>query len=103
MSGGLPVEITALAARQIRTAEEWWRRNRLAAPNAVRQELENAFNLISTQPRIGSRATNVKLPGVRRIYLPVIKQFLYFHVLPRPERVEVVALWHSRRETGPVI
>jgi plasmid stabilization system protein ParE len=103
MSDALPIEITALAARQIRTAEEWWRRNRLAAPNAVRQEIENAFELIATQPRIGSRAANVKLPGVRRIYLPVIKQFLYFHVLTSPERVEVVALWHARRETGPPI
>jgi plasmid stabilization system protein ParE len=103
MSDPLTVEITALAASHIRTAEEWWRRNRPAAPNAVRQELERAFALIAGQPRIGSRATNVKLPGVRRIYLPVIKQFLYFHVIAAPERVEVVALWHARRETGPPI
>lgn len=103
MSDSLSVEITALATQQIRTAEEWWRRNRLAAPNAVRQELENAFALIASQPRIGSRATSVKLQGVRRIYLPVIKQFLYFHVVASPERIEVVALWHARRETGPPI
>ena len=103
MSDPRPVEITALAARHIRVAEEWWRRHRPAAPNAVRQELERAFTLIASQPGIGSRATNVKLPGVRRIYLPVIKQFLYFHVVALPNRVEVVALWHARRETGPPI
>jgi len=103
MSERPPVEITALAARQIRTAEEWWRLNRPAAPNAVRQELEKAFALIAGQPRIGSRATNVNLLGIRRIYLPVIKQFLYFHVVGAPERVEVVALWHARRETEPPI
>lgn len=103
MSDRLPVEITALASRHIRTAEEWWRQNRPAAPSAVRQELEKALALIAGQPGIGSRATNVKLMGVRRIYLPVIKQFLYFHVVAPPERVEVVALWHSRRETGPPI
>lgn len=66
----LVLRITALAERQIRTSEEWWRVNRTAAPHAVRQELERAFSLIRSQPRIGSRASNVRLPSVRRIYLP---------------------------------
>lgn len=46
---------------------------------------------------------NVKLPGVRRIFLPIIKQHLYYHVLESPNRVEVVALWHTRRGKGPPI
>src|SRR5258706_610351 len=103
MSEPLPVQTTALAARYIREAEEWWRENRLAAPNAVRLELQRAFALIARQPRIGSLAINVKLPGVRRIYLPKIKYHLYYHVIPLPERVEVVALWHVRRGEGPPI
>jgi plasmid stabilization system protein ParE len=103
MSEPLPVEITALAARHIREAESWWRLNRLAAANAVRQELERALTLIARQPRIGSRATNVKLPGVRRIFLPIITQHLYYHLLDLPARVEVVALWHARRGKGPPI
>ena len=103
MTDRLPVDITSPAAKHIRGAEDWWRLNRSAAPHAVRQELEKAFTLIAGQPRIGSRATNVKLPGVRRIYLPVIKQFLYFRLVASSGRVEVVALWHARRETGPPI
>lgn len=103
MSDALPVEFTALAAEHVRKAESWWRENRLLAPNAVRQELERALTLIASQPRIGSRATNVKLPEVRRIFLPIIKQYLYYHVLEAPDRVEVVALWHARRGTGPPI
>lgn len=103
MSEPLPLEITALAARHIRKAEEWWRINRTLAPNAVRRELEQGFVLIAGQPRIGSRATNVKLAGVRRIYLPTIKQHLYYRVVSPPDRVEVVALWHVRRGKGPPI
>ncbi len=103
MSDPLPIQITALAAQHIRKAEEWWRQNRTLAPNAVRQELQRAFVLIAGQPRIGSRATNVKLPGVRRIYLPIIKQHLYYHVVGTPERVEIVALWHARRGQAPPI
>jgi plasmid stabilization system protein ParE len=43
-------------------------RDRPAAPNAVRLELQRAFTLIAAQPRIGSRATNAMLEGVRRIF-----------------------------------
>jgi len=103
MSEPLPVTFTALAARHIRKAEEWWRENRMLAPNAVRQELERALMLIAGQPRIGSRAINVQTPGVRRIFLPIIKQHLYYHILESPDRVEVVALWHARRGKGPPI
>ena len=103
MSEPLPVTFTALAARHIRKAEKWWRENRTLAPNAVRQELERALVLIANQPRIGSRAINVKMPAVRRIFLPIIKQHLYYHVHESPDRVEVVALWHTRRGTGPPI
>jgi plasmid stabilization system protein ParE len=103
MNEPLRVEITALAARHIRQAEQWWRVNRTAAPNAVRQELQRALVLIAGQPRIGSRATNVRLPGVRRIYLSIIKQHLYYHLVGEPEYLEVVALWHARRGKGPPI
>lgn len=103
MSQPLPLEITALAAQHIRKAEAWWRIHRTAAPDAVREELQRAFALITTQPRIGARATNVRLPGVRRVYLPIISYHLYYHVVFDSERVEVVAFWHSRRGEGPPI
>ena len=83
MSEPLPVTFTALAAKHIRTADAWWRENRTLAPDAVRQELERALVLIAGQPRIGSRATHVKMPGVRRIFLPIIKQYLYDHMVER--------------------
>ena len=103
MSEPLPVTFTALAAQHIRKAETWWRENRTLAPHAIRQELERALVLIAGQPRIGSRAVNVRTPGVRRIFLPIIKQYLYYRVLESPDRVEVVALWHTRRGKSPPI
>jgi ParE toxin of type II toxin-antitoxin system, parDE len=103
MRDPLPIEITELAARHIRKADRWWRDNRKAAPNAVREELDHAFTLIASQPFIGGRADNVKLEGVRRIFLSIIKQYLYYKPLTDPERVQVVALWHTRRGSGPPI
>lgn len=100
MNKSLRVQVTALAARQIRDAESWWRLNRPAAPNAIAEELHRAFSLIASQPQVGGRATNVKLADVHRVYLPRIKYHVYFHVIDG-RVVEVVAFWHARRGSGP--
>jgi hypothetical protein len=52
VSAPLRVEISDLAMAQVRAAEEWWRKNRPKAPNAVREELERAAVLISLQPEV---------------------------------------------------
>jgi ParE toxin of type II toxin-antitoxin system, parDE len=99
----LAVAFTALAAQQIREAEQWWRLNRPVAPHAIREELQRLLPIIAVQPRISSRATNVRLERVRRIHIPRIRYYLYFHVTGIPEFVEVVAFWHSSRGSGPPI
>ena len=73
MTEPLRIEFTALASQHVREAEGWWRLNRPAAPNAVREELQQLLPLIAAQPRMGSRATNVKLEGVRRIHIRRIR------------------------------
>ena len=103
MTEHLPVRITALAARQIRDAETWWRLYRTAAPHAIQQELQRTFSLIAAQPNAGGHATNVKLPRVRRVYLPRIKYHVYYHVTGEPACVEVVAFWHARRGDDPPV
>ena len=97
----LPVEITAPAARQIREAEVWWRRNRTAAPEAIRKQLRWAFALIAQQPFAGTLARDVRLPAVRRISLATIKYHVYYRVLTEPDRVQVLACWHARRGNAP--
>jgi plasmid stabilization system protein ParE len=97
LSPRLPLEVTRRAAREIRTASEWWDENRRAAPEAFREAIEKAFELICTQPTIGAVATNVKLPGVRRILLSRVRYYLYYRVKSNPHAVQVVALWHTSR------
>jgi len=101
MKEPLPLEVTSLAARQIRDAQAWWHENRPAARDAVSQELERAFSLITSQPGAGGRANDVEVPGVRRVSLPKIKYQLYYRVLSDPDRIQVVALWHTRRGKPP--
>jgi len=98
-----PIEVSELANEQIREADAWWRKNRLKAPNAIREELERVSGLIGFQPHIGARAVNVKLPGVRRIHSERIHYDVYYRIVGSPEYVEIVAFWGSRRGVAPPI
>lgn len=91
MSELLHVQVSGLAAEQIRVAEAWWRTNRPKAPNAIREELERASALVATQPELGSRARNVTLAGVRRIHLARIRYHLYYRVGEAPRQIEIWA------------
>lgn len=97
MSGPLPVHIVESASQAIIEAAEWWKANRPKAPDAFAIELDRAFQLLSSQPLIGSRARNVKLAGVRRLHLPRVHYHLYYRVTSNPDAVEILALWHTSR------
>ena len=92
MSEPLDIEISALAAEQVRTAETWWRLNRPKAPGAIRAELERASSLIALHPQIGTPARNVALSGVRRLHLAGIRYDLYYRLIETPRRLEILAL-----------
>ena len=97
----LPIQITRRAAAQIREAASWWLANRPKAPEAFQEELRRGFDLISRQPAVGARATNVKLEDVRRIHLSRVRYHLYYRI--RSARIEVLALWHASRGKGPFV
>lgn len=103
MTGPLHVEVSALASGQIREAEAWWRINRTKAPNAIREELEQAAGLVAAQPHIGTRARNLTLVGVRRLHLARIRYDIYYRVTERPPQLEILAFWHTSRGNKPPI
>jgi plasmid stabilization system protein ParE len=99
----LHVEVSDLANAQIDAAERWWRLNRPKAPNAIREELERASQLISARPNVGAKARNVSLPGVRRLRIARVRYYVYYRVVSDPDQVEILALWHESRGSGPPI
>ena len=103
MAARLFVKPTSRAAAEIRRASAWWRANRPAAPLALVDDLERAFELIATQPGIGAQARNAKKDAVRRVLLSRTGYYLYYQVNEEAGRVEVLALWHSRRGREPDI
>jgi plasmid stabilization system protein ParE len=99
----LTVEISPLAAQHIRQLETWWRLNRTAAPNAVREELQRVLRLITMTPLIGRKAIDVELENVRRIHISRIWQFLDYRVADNPDRIELLTLWSDSRGEGPPV
>jgi hypothetical protein len=102
LSDRLPVVFTSRANRHVEQASTWWVRNRTKAPLALEEDFDDALELISTQPNLGSIAKDVDLAGVRRLFLNRVGYFLYYRVIGEPPAtIQIVALWHARRATGP--
>jgi len=101
LGGKLPIRVVPSAADQIATASTWWDANPPKAPGAFREEIKSVLELVSLQPQVGTKAGNVKLAGVRRIHLSRIRYHLYYRVSESPKVVEVLALWHTSRGSGP--
>lgn len=104
MTASLSVDFTRRAAAQTEAATLWWRENRPLAPDALREELEQALQLFSLQPEIGATAQNIKLTGVRRVLLSRVKYHLYYRIVDgSPRSVEVLSLWHTSRDGNPAV
>ena len=97
----LSVRIKPRAQREIERAAECWSINRLAAPGAVRKDIEAAVALLIEEPGIGTRVETPRTDIVRRLYLSRIGYFVYYRV--RGNVLEIVAFWHSKRGEGPAL
>jgi plasmid stabilization system protein ParE len=97
----LEIRVARRAAAEIDEVTDWWKVNRVAAPGAIADEIEWAFALIRSQPRIGALARNARLPGVRRVHLSRIHYHLYYRITP--EAIEVLAFWHTSRGSVPSV
>jgi plasmid stabilization system protein ParE len=103
LNKALNVSFTPRAKRQAARANVWWRQNRTAVPTAFSDELERVLELIATQPSIGARALNIRLPYVRRVLMHRVDHYLYYRVVEQPERMlQVLAVWHTSRGAAPL-
>ncbi len=95
----LPVRITPEAEVQVREIENWWRKNRLAAPDRFLNELSESFELLSGAPQIGPLYRASPVRGVRRLLLRATRYHIYYVVVQN--EVRVLAVWHAQRGVGP--
>jgi plasmid stabilization system protein ParE len=97
----LSVVFSHSAVRQIEEASDWWRKHREGSPEALTEDLVRALDIVARQPGIGSPAASQRLKGVRRILLPRVGYFLFYHVGPLRNELRVLAFWHAMRGSRP--
>jgi plasmid stabilization system protein ParE len=95
------LRITSRAARQVRTAGEWWHRNRRLAPAAFADDVEAALSFVVQRPYAGEPVRHPRHGDVRRRLLRRIRYHIYYSVSEAHETVTVLAFWHSSRGTRP--
>jgi len=88
---------------QIRTAAEWWLQHREKAPDAFADDLERGLELIVLLPSVGEVVPHSRLTGIRRLLLGRVRYHLYYQHETESDSVDVLALWHTGRGTGPPI
>jgi plasmid stabilization system protein ParE len=65
----------------------------------LRNELESMLGAAALMPTLGAPARSERATGVRRLVLRSTRYRVYYRV--RGQRLEVLALWHGTRGTGP--
>ncbi|MGH7587578.1 MAG: type II toxin-antitoxin system RelE/ParE family toxin [Gemmatimonadota bacterium] len=95
------MRISPLAADQIRMAASWWIQHRDKAPDAFADDLERAVELIASLPAVGEPVPHPQVTGIRRLLLARVRYHLYYQHEADSDTVDVLALWHTGRGTGP--
>ena len=73
------------------------------ARDACVEEIERGFDLISSLPGVGEPVAHKRIQGIRRLLLGRIRYHLYYRLHKDIEAVEVLALWHTSRGSGPYL
>lgn len=89
------------AHRQILEVSDWWRRNRQTAPRLFEEELDRALLRLARYPSLGTRSRWPRLLDVRRLLVRRVKYVVFYRLRPKARRIEVLAVWHARRGSGP--
>jgi len=94
------IKLTKRAERRIEIVDQWWRTNRLEAPDLLKQELSSARLLLVQDAYIGG-ACVIGGRQFRRLLLPRTEQWLYYAVRAKQQLIVVQTLWGARRGRGP--
>lgn len=93
------LRFTKLGWVQIDRASIWWRKHRDKAPDALDHDLDEAIDLLRSNPYVG-KTVRARHGTVRALWLERIGYFLYYRTL-EDGTVEIMRFWHASRGTRP--
>jgi plasmid stabilization system protein ParE len=94
------VKITTHAEKRIEIVDRFWRKNRLEAPNLLKEELSAAEARLREDPYAGTVCI-VRGKKYLRLLLPKTEQWLYYRVHSERALVVVQTIWGARRGRDP--
>lgn len=92
------VKLLGRAKREFAAARTWWRTYRQGAPNALRDELRAARELLAGSPEVGRIDEDQDDGKTRRLLLPTTRYVVFYRVDHMAQEVRIVAIWHASRE-----
>jgi plasmid stabilization system protein ParE len=92
---------TPEADEQADRLDDWWRANREKAPNLFREELQHAVALLASTPDMGLRYRRRRIPGLRRLLLPLTKCHVYYVHDENAAMVIMLGVGSAIRRRGP--
>jgi len=94
------VKITKRAEKRIEIVDRFWRKNRVEAPDLLKEELAAAEARLLEDPNAGV-ACIVRGKNYLRLLLPKTEQWLYYKVRPQQNLIVVRTIWGARRGRDP--
>lgn len=93
--------IKTRARREIERLAEWWSVHRVAAPGAVRLDVEAVLFVVTQHPSLGHKVDTGRAVQVRRYLMTRTQHWLYFRV--KNNVIEVLSVWSTRRGREPQV
>ena len=84
---------------QIDRASVWWRQHRDKAPHALDHDVDDAIDLLRSNPHIGT-VIRSRRGTIRALWLERIGYFLYYRILD-DGTIEILRFWHASRGSRP--
>jgi plasmid stabilization system protein ParE len=91
-----------LARHQLNEAASWWVVNRPDSPHALAASIRRALSQIGESPGIGRPAPETGHSDVRRYLVRRVNYHVFYRVTAA-DMVEILAVWHASRGSGPPI
>jgi plasmid stabilization system protein ParE len=89
------------AEEQLRQVHLWWLENMEGAPSMFLDEFESLTALLRDASSIGQPFRRATRPGIRRLYMPRSKYWIYYVHNSERSIVSILAVWSTRRGSAP--
>lgn len=96
----MKLKFSERADREIESALEWWRENRLDAPRLLRDELDEYFDKLKKSPDLGEPWGTRRGVLIRKVLLRRTKKKLYT-MREAPGVLRILCFWGGERGRDP--